>query len=1021
MTNVNFEGIVPTDALSKIFQTSEGVSISGTTFVGFENSSAGPSYALFVVEPWYFAPYYDWGSGAVMVLGRRGNDGTVSPPSHLLATLPPLTKAIGTDLMSIDPYASSFTIIVHTSETQEVFNVQSLNYPQRAFVGFTASVPIISVDFVAQVGHTMIDNFSFAPGPEELPPPTNLTATQASANGNLIAVTWEYGSNPVDGFFIETQFPSSGANNWIPLSPLMPIGAACIPSQSSAIAWRCYYGDTAGPLFGTVSYRVRAYKGTDTSAPSNLATAYQIKKCVLRWAGFDGTPRTDCEHPSANPAGSWIQVDFRPDPGASSVRAAAHGLPPDDSEPFDHFNWIQHIEHWPQCIINDPNHEAKYLYPLPQPGRAINNIGEIDPPLNGYYEYWQRGLSLSDDLPFYWDEKSQWALAPIPLNPTEGIASFSAGDQDRGLTASFYDRPGSECITGSVDDYLEFLTYLVGVRTPVGVSPARFTVLNAFVWRSTYNRGSSGGITLAGVSDSDDAGGNGGVFSISDVDITNLPPRLKQQLEQAGAQGLSSRSYVDTNAPLTAGFIVGDRIASGLYSGPVQVSLIPTDIDGPADIASTLFSLDGAQPVGYTTPFTVFTEGTHTIQFGSADQAGNTETPLKLVTFKIDKPPTLAVPVNLIVEASGAGGAVATYAAPASDTLDGVLQPLCFPQAGATFPIGDTTVNCSVVDSVGNATTGHFVITVRDTTPPTISGHSSMTAEATGSIGAMVIYSSPATMDLVDGSGVAMCVPASGGMFPLGSTTVTCNAKDAHGNAAAPTLFNVLVKDTTSPELMLPSPLTATATTASGAIVSFATTAKDIVDGSVGVACLPASGTVFPIGTTSVSCSARDSHGNGKNGSFPVSVLVPSTAGRVDGDGHIVTSNEKQHFAFSVRRQGATQIGHFDYLMHAKQSGRKIVSHFHATRVTSVAFFNAPDSSPGKNPPSGVDQAAFAGVGTWNDQAGYTFQATALDAGEPGKGHDRFGLTIRDSHGNVVVTVNGILTDGNIQSLSPER
>ena len=40
------------------------------------------------------------------------------------------------------------------------------------------------------------------------------------------------------------------------------------------------------------------------------------------------------------------------------------------------------------------------------------------------------------------------------------------------------------------------------------------------------------------------------------------------------------------------------------------------------------------------------------------------------------------------------------------------------------------------------------------------------------------------TRDLVDGTVSVTCTPASGASFPLGKTTVTCTATDAHGNTA---------------------------------------------------------------------------------------------------------------------------------------------------------------------------------------------------------------------------------------------
>jgi hypothetical protein len=78
--------------------------------------------------------------------------------------------------------------------------------------------------------------------------------------------------------------------------------------------------------------------------------------------------------------------------------------------------------------------------------------------------------------------------------------------------------------------------------------------------------------------------------------------------------------------------------------------------------------------------------------------------------------------------------------------------------------------------------------------------------------------------------------------------------------------------DTTPPVLDAPTSVTATATTSSGALVPFTATAVDAHDGAVGVTCNPGAGTLFPLGTTSVTCSAQDAAGNSVSATFPVTV-----------------------------------------------------------------------------------------------------------------------------------------------------
>jgi hypothetical protein len=82
----------------------------------------------------------------------------------------------------------------------------------------------------------------------------------------------------------------------------------------------------------------------------------------------------------------------------------------------------------------------------------------------------------------------------------------------------------------------------------------------------------------------------------------------------------------------------------------------------------------------------------------------------------------------------------------------------------------------------------------------------------------------------------------------------------------------VTVIDTTPPELHLPAAISAEATSPSGAVVTFTATATDLVDGTIPVTCGPPSGSTFPLGKTTVNCSATDSHGLTATGSFLVTV-----------------------------------------------------------------------------------------------------------------------------------------------------
>lgn len=191
---------------------------------------------------------------------------------------------------------------------------------------------------------------------------------------------------------------------------------------------------------------------------------------------------------------------------------------------------------------------------------------------------------------------------------------------------------------------------------------------------------------------------------------------------------------------------------------------------------------------------TVSTEGANQSATGTCeDLAGNTASNTQF-GINIDKTaPTLDLPLNMTVEATSPSGATVDYSVSASDNLDPAPAILCTPAAGSDFPMGLTMVSCSATDLAGNSDFGNFNVTVQDSAPPVISPHSNITVTININVGTIVTYSLPTATDLVDGSVPVSCSPASGSFFPVGDTTVTCNATDSAGNPAVPVTFVVSV------------------------------------------------------------------------------------------------------------------------------------------------------------------------------------------------------------------------------------
>src|SRR3989449_563975 len=293
--------------------------------------------------------------------------------------------------------------------------------------------------------------------------------------------------------------------------------------------------------------------------------------------------------------------------------------------------------------------------------------------------------------------------------------------------------------------------------------------------------------------------------------------------------------------------------ASDLVSGPVAAPCTPT--------SSSMFPL-----------------GTTTVVCTATDSHGNTASESFTVIVVDTTPPTMIVPDDTTIEATGASGATATFTATAHDLVDGSLTPVCTPASGSIFGFGATTVSCQATDGHGNTASAAFTIHVVDTTPPALTIPGAIVAEATGSGGAAISFSADAT-DTVDGPVAATCSPSSGSTFPLGTTLVVCTATDSHGNAGS-SLFSIMVRDTTPPHVTVPGNLVGEATGPSGTSVSFLASASDLVDGSITPTCAPSSGSTFAIGVTTVTCSATDAHGNLGSATFTVGV-VDTTPPRV--------------------------------------------------------------------------------------------------------------------------------------------
>jgi hypothetical protein len=263
-----------------------------------------------------------------------------------------------------------------------------------------------------------------------------------------------------------------------------------------------------------------------------------------------------------------------------------------------------------------------------------------------------------------------------------------------------------------------------------------------------------------------------------------------------------------------------------------------------------------------------FDMGTNTVTCTAVDTASQTNTCSFTVTVVNTTPPEIACPSNLTVNATSADGAVVEFDdAAATVTCTNVATVECDRTSGSTFSVGTNAVTCTAVDVTGNSNSCTFVVIVKALpvamcTNVTVSAVSNCTAEASiddGSFGP-------------DGEEVDLeQFPA--GPYELGETIVVLTVT-AHGVSSSCT-GTVTVVDHTRPTISCPSDVSAAATSSEGATVHY-----DVPIATDNCAvqtnfCLPASGSTFPVGSTTVTCTATDDAGNSTNCTFDVTVKGP--------------------------------------------------------------------------------------------------------------------------------------------------
>lgn len=372
-------------------------------------------------------------------------------------------------------------------------------------------------------------------------------------------------------------------------------------------------------------------------------------------------------------------------------------------------------------------------------------------------------------------------------------------------------------------------------------------------------------------------------FSVSAVDGLGSPLPITCDHNSGDSFPLGTTT-VNCSAMDTVSFIV----TSGSFDVVVQdttfpvlslPTVAPVDVNGVTSttvtFSATATDSGSSVPVACSpTSGSSFPIGTTTVNCSATDGAGNTTGGSFSVTVTDTTPPTLTLPAPITTSVNGASTAVVTYSASVSDGGT-ALTPSCSPPSGSAFPLGTTTVNCSVSDAGGNTTIGSFTVTVTDTTAPSVS----ITSGPSGTVNvrdATISFtaSDGATSCQLDSGGFSACSsPAAYTGLADGSHTFDVQAVDAASNTGSASLTWSV--DATPPALSLPAAaIDVEADGPSGGSATYTVTASD--NGAAllpsAVNCSPKSGANFPLGETTVDCQASDTYGNVAKGAFLIVV-----------------------------------------------------------------------------------------------------------------------------------------------------
>ncbi len=339
-------------------------------------------------------------------------------------------------------------------------------------------------------------------------------------------------------------------------------------------------------------------------------------------------------------------------------------------------------------------------------------------------------------------------------------------------------------------------------------------------------------------------------------------------------------------------FFIGSNAAA--ETGPSYLSASDCGVPNPVTTAALGFPnmhiiLNAAGTVSSGVPLvpvligglasgSVFPVGVTTNTYQVTDGGGNTATCSFTVTVNDTQAPSITCPAPVTVSCAASVPPVNIASVTASDNCPGVAVTHISDVTSAQTCANRFTITRTyrATDVAGNFTECTQIITVNDQTPPTLTCPAPVTVSCASLVPAPNIALVTGVSDNCTGvltvthQGDVISAQTCANRYTI---TRTYRATDVCGNFAECTQI-ITVNDQTAPVITCPANITVNAAPGlCSAVVTFTTTATDNCAGAVTIVSVPASGSVFPVGTTTVTSTATDVCGNSSSCTFTVTVV----------------------------------------------------------------------------------------------------------------------------------------------------